>query len=111
MRVRRNSISILAGASIWAMTTGALYAQTDAVPQDEADKGAEIVVIGSQIRGANTTGALPVTVVGEPQNQAVAAVSRAALFPSLPPLGSVTFTEQALARSHANTARAAASTQ
>src|SRR3546814_7172480 len=80
MRVRRNSISILAGASIWAMTTGALYAQTDAVPQDEADKGDAIVVIGSQIRGANTTSALPVNVVGEQQIEAVGGVPGHDLF-------------------------------
>src|SRR3546814_8684792 len=110
MRVRRNSISILAGASIWAMTTGALYAQTDAVPQDEADKGAEIVVIGSQIRGANTTDALPVNVVGEQQIEAVAAVSGADLFRSIPQLGGVTFNEPALGGGNAHAARGDVST-
>src|SRR3546814_1400193 len=93
---------VRAGASLWAMTTGSLYAQTDAVPLDEADKGAEIVVIGSQIRGANTTGALPVNVVGEQQIEAVAAVSGADLFRSIPQLGGVTFNEQVLGGGNAN---------
>ncbi|AEG51551.1 TonB-dependent receptor [Sphingobium chlorophenolicum L-1] len=92
------------------MTTGALHAQTDAAPQDEADKGAEIVVIGSQIKGAATTGALPVNIVGEQQIEAVAAVSGADLFRSIPQLGGVTFNEQVLGGGNANAARGDVST-
>jgi len=80
MRVRRERFSKLAGASLWVLSAGAVHAQTDSVPLSEIDKGAEIVVIGTQIRGANTTGALPVSVVGEQQIEAVAAVSGADLF-------------------------------
>ena len=59
-----------------------------AEPQGESR--AEIVVVGTQIRGAKTTGALPVTVVGQEQVDAVAAVSGADLFRSIPQLGGVT---------------------
>ncbi|QOT73542.1 MULTISPECIES: TonB-dependent receptor domain-containing protein [Sphingobium] len=111
MRVSRNSISTLAGASLWALTAGALHAQTaaDTAPQDSG-ADAEIVVIGTQIRGANTTGALPVSVVGEQQIEAVAAVSGADLFRSIPQLGGVTFNEQVLGGGNANAARGDVST-
>jgi len=110
MRVRRERFSKLAGASLWVLSAGAVHAQTDSVPLSEIDKGAEIVVIGTQIRGANTTGALPVSVVGEQQIEAVAAVSGADLFRSIPQLGGVTFNEQVLGGGNANAARGDVST-
>lgn len=89
-------------------------AQTEATPADEssgdADTGGDIVVLGSQIRGARVTGALPVNVVGAEQIQAVAAVSGADLFRSVPQLGGVTFNEQVLGGGSANAARGDVST-
>ena len=76
----------------------------------EADLQSEILVIGSQIRGARITGALPVNVVGAEQIEGVAAVSGADLFRSIPQLGGVTFNEQVLGGGNANAARGDVST-
>jgi iron complex outermembrane receptor protein len=75
-----------------------------------ADPQSEIVVIGSQIKGAKVTGALPVNVVGTEQIEAVAAVSGADLFRSIPQLGGVTFNEQVLGGGSPNAARGDVST-
>ncbi|MDH2129753.1 TonB-dependent receptor [Sphingobium yanoikuyae] len=83
---------------------------TEAAPQAGEPAAAEIVVIGSQIKGANTTGALPVSLVGEEQIEAVAAVSGADLYRSIPQLGGVTFNEQVLGGGNANAARGDVST-
>lgn len=98
----------LTSASLWALTAGMAQAQssTEAAPQADEPPAAEIVVIGSQIKGANTAGALPVSLVGEEQIEAVAAVSGADLYRSIPQLGGVTFNEQVLGGGNAN-ARAA----
>lgn len=53
----------------------------------------EIVVVGTQIRGAEPTGALPVTVVGEDRIDAVGSVSGDDLFRSIPQAGDVQFQE------------------
>jgi outer membrane receptor protein involved in Fe transport len=117
----------LLGASIVALSTGVAYAEqasslavTAAVAQAAdgtvpdgpvtENRGEDIVVIGSQIRGAKTTGALPVNLVGEEQIQAVAAVSGADLFRSIPQLGGVTFNEQVLGGGSGNAARGDVST-
>lgn len=114
-------------ASIVALSTGVAYAEqasslavtaaaaqaTDGGAPDgpvTENRGDDIVVIGSQIRGAKTTGALPVNLVGEEQIQAVAAVSGADLFRSIPQLGGVTFNEQVLGGGNANAARGDVST-
>ncbi|MGA1806784.1 MULTISPECIES: TonB-dependent receptor domain-containing protein [Sphingobium] len=83
---------------------------TEAAPQAGEPPAAEIVVIGSQIKGANTAGALPVSLVGEEQIEAVAAVSGADLYRSIPQLGGVTFNEQVLGGGNANAARGDVST-
>ncbi|OAH43009.1 TonB-dependent receptor [Sphingobium yanoikuyae] len=94
------------------MTAGMAQAQssTEAAPQAGEPAAAEIVVIGSQIKGANTAGALPVSLVGEEQIEAVAAVSGADLYRSIPQLGGVTFNEQVLGGGNANAARGDVST-
>ncbi len=102
----------LTSASLWALTAGMAQAQssTEAAPQADEPPAAEIVVIGSQIKGANTAGALPVSLVGEEQIEAVAAVSGADLYRSIPQLGGVTFNEQVLGGGNANAARGDVST-
>ena len=112
VKVTAKKLRILAGVSLSAFIIGSAAAQTasEAAPQGEEPPAAEIVVIGSQIRGANTSGALPVSVVGEQQIEAVAAVSGADLFRSIPQLGGVTFNEQVLGGGNANAARGDVST-
>lgn len=60
---------------------------------DEAQIVEAVVVVGSQIEGARTTGALPVTVVGEKEIIATGAVSGDELFRSIPQAGDVQFQE------------------
>ncbi len=51
----------------------------------------DIVIVGSQIRGASTSGALPVSVVSQDEIAATGAVSANELFRTIPQAGSVTF--------------------
>jgi len=60
---------------------------------DEAQIVEAIVVVGSQIEGARTTEALPVTVVGEKEIIATGAVSGDELFRAIPQAGDVQFQE------------------
>ncbi len=63
-------------------------------PAQGGETGAEeIVVVGTQIRGAEPTGALPVTVIGEDRIAATGSVSGDDLFRSIPQAGDVQFQE------------------
>ncbi len=63
-----------------------------APPRDDAPADADVVVIvGSQIVGAQPTEALPVLVVGEKELDAIAASSGDDLFRAIPQLGDVSF--------------------
>ena len=82
---------------VLVLATGAAMAQ-DATPaaaapdsDPEATQVEEIVVVGSQIRGARTTGALPVAVLGQEEIAATGAVSGDDLFRSIPQMGDVLF--------------------
>ncbi len=82
-------------------------AETAAVEQAVDGDGpapAEIVVVGSQIRGSKVTAALPVTVVDEAQIGATGATSGDELFRSIPQLGDVSFNSSYLPNS-SNSAR------
>ncbi len=105
-----NRLTWRTGAGMFAIATAGLaQAQDAAVSQaaeavpglqasTEADESSaaptqDIVVVGSQIRGASTTAALPVTVVDANQIDATGAVSGDELFRSIPQAGDVTFNE------------------
>ncbi len=90
-------------------STDQAVAEQEAAEQETGAKD-DIVVVGSQIKGARMTGALPVNIVGAEQIQGVAAVSGADLFRSIPQLGGVTFNEQVLGGGNANAARGDVST-
>ncbi|WP_122467369.1 TonB-dependent receptor plug domain-containing protein [Brevundimonas lutea] len=60
-------------------------------PEDEATELEEIVVVGTQIRGASTTDALPVVVFDQEQILATGATSGDDLFRSIPQMGDVLF--------------------
>ncbi len=79
---------MLATTALFSLSTAA--AAQDA-PQEEATQIDEIVVVGSQIRGAKVTAALPVTVIGEEEIMAAAPTSGDDLFRSIPQMGDVTF--------------------
>src|SRR5215217_5406511 len=82
----------------YALLAGASLAATGAWAQ-EADQGAEsteveaITVVGSQIKGARVTGALPVTVLDLADIEATGATSGDELFRSIPQAGDVSFNE------------------
>ncbi|MFJ6024616.1 TonB-dependent receptor plug domain-containing protein [Brevundimonas sp. NPDC092305] len=83
------SLALLASAATaWAQT--ATPAPSDA--QDpEAVAVDDVIVVGSQIRGASTTAALPVVVVDQDQIDAVGASSGDDLLRSIPQMGDVLF--------------------
>ena len=93
---RRNIRALaLATTAMFGLTTSALaQSVTDSASQEAEEQAAqldEIVVVGSQIRGAKVTAALPVTVVSEAEIIAAAPTSGDDLFRAIPQMGDVTF--------------------
>ena len=91
-------LALMGTTALVAMTLtvgGAMAQQAAPAPQGgeepEATQVEEIVVVGSQIRGARTTGALPVAVLGQEEIAATGAVSGDDLFRSIPQMGDVLF--------------------
>ena len=85
------------GQTITLRPVAASRPQPQAASGGQADEEAAVVetvvVVGSQIQGARTTGALPVTVVDENDIIATGAVSGDELFRSIPQAGDVQFQE------------------
>ena len=65
---------------------------SDTAPQSD-QPAPDIVVVGTQIKGASASAALPVTVIDQAQIDATGAVSGDDLFRSIPQAGDVTFNE------------------
>lgn len=93
---------LMGGISLLATASAALAQDAPAPGQpqtaadiaaQEAEQGEEVVVIGSQIKGADVAGALPVTVLNEDDIAAAAATSGDELFRSIPQAGDVAFNE------------------
>lgn len=86
---------LLASSTLCLAMAGTAFAQetTDGSEETQAPDSAasDIVVTGSRIAGSKITEALPVTVVGEEQIAATAAVSGDELFRSIPQMGDVSF--------------------
>ena len=80
--------SLIQGAAFAALLATAAHAQ-QAPAGEEAVNVEEIVVVGSQIKGAKTTASLPVTVLDNAQIAATGAVSGDDLFRSIPAMGDV----------------------
>lgn len=87
---------LLATTMLCALGAGAASAQETMLE--------ELVVVGSQIQGADITEAVPVTVVGQEEIQAVAAASGDELFRAIPQMGDVSFNSAYLPNS-SNSAR------
>ena len=77
---------LLSSALICMGTTA--YAQTALTPEDD-----EIIVVGTQIKGSDIAGILPVTSLVEADIELTGAVSGDELLAAIPQLGDVTFTE------------------
>ncbi|HEV2599630.1 TonB-dependent receptor domain-containing protein [Sphingopyxis sp.] len=82
--------SLMGGISLLASASAAMAQDA---PQAEGQADDEIVVIGSQIRGADVAGSLPVTVLGEQDIDAIAATNGDELFRAIPQAGDVAFNE------------------
>ena len=98
---RQSKLALLAttATAVLALTTGPAMAQTvdqvdptqPAPTEGEAAQVEDVVVVGSQIRGARTTGALPVTVIDQEEIAAIGATSGDDLLRSIPQMGDVLF--------------------
>jgi outer membrane receptor protein involved in Fe transport len=80
-------------SGIVTLFSGAALGQSAAPAADSEEKLEEIVIVGSQIKGAKITDILPVTVVEKEDIVATAAVSGDELFRSIPQAGDVQFQE------------------
>ncbi|MEZ0244981.1 MAG: TonB-dependent receptor [Sphingomonas sp.] len=87
--------ALATGAAIIALVAAQQAHAQDTAPvtQDGAEPAPDIVVVGTQIKGARPTGALPVTVIDSNQIEATGAESGSDLFRSIPQQGDVTFNE------------------
>lgn len=90
----------LAGEAL-AQTPVPAVQTPDVVADNQSDAGSDdvIVIVGSQIVGAQPNEALPVTVIGEKELDAIAASSGDDLFRSIPQLGDVAFGSASVANS------------
>lgn len=89
--VGRLAVRALLLASTTMALAGVAKAQTAPPPDDTPSDSDVVIVVGSQIVGAQPTEALPVVVVGEKELDAIAASSGDDLFRSIPQLGDVSF--------------------
>ncbi|RZJ01360.1 MAG: TonB-dependent receptor [Brevundimonas sp.] len=93
---RTSLLGSAAALALLASAAGA-WAQTAPTPPtadqdpDEAASVDDVIVVGSQIRGASTTAALPVVVVDQEQIDAIGATSGDDLLRSIPQMGDVLF--------------------
>ncbi|MEE4383874.1 MAG: TonB-dependent receptor [Pseudomonadales bacterium] len=108
-------VSLLSGrvASLVAASGSLLLVGASPAAHSEAAEGEvieELVVVGSQIRGARITGALPVSVIGTEEIMATGAVSADELFRAIPEAGDITFTGNFLSGTNSNAVRGDIST-
>lgn len=90
--------ALLGGAGILSLLGSAGIASAQSMPQtppvdptEEVASVDDIIVVGSQIRGASTTAALPVVVFDQEQIDAIGASSGDELMRSIPQMGDVLF--------------------
>jgi iron complex outermembrane receptor protein len=85
-------LTLLASApGAWAQTAPAPALMPTTEEQEAASNLDDVVVVGSQIRGAAVNAALPVTVMNEEQILATGAVNGDDLLRSIPQMGDVLF--------------------
>ena len=89
--VGRSAVRALLLASTTMALAVVARAQAAPPPDDVSLNPDVVIVVGSQIVGAQPTDTLPVVVVGEKELDAIAASSGDDLFRSIPQLGDVSF--------------------
>ena len=97
IRIKSAMLATTASAALLGVA-GAAMAQSQTPPVDPAGQSQEgeavvdeIIVVGSQIRGASTTAALPVVVLGQDEIDATGVSSGDDLMRSIPQMGDVLF--------------------
>ena len=97
IRIKSAMLATTASAALLGVA-GAAMAQSQTPPVDPAGQSQEgeavvdeIIVVGSQIRGASTTAALPVVVLGQDEIEATGVSSGDDLMRSIPQMGDVLF--------------------
>ena len=103
-------VLLLATAAAASLLHTSAWAADETANADAETEVETVVVVGSQIRGAKETGALPVTVVGVEDIKATGAVTAEDLFRALPAAGDVSFNTTFLGGGSANAARGDVST-
>jgi len=99
-RIRSSSIRVLLLASTALAFAGTAFAQEAATTEEPPEEGRDVVVVvGSQIVGAQPTETLPVSVIGQKELDAIGATSGDELFRSIPQLGDVGFGSASVANS------------
>ena len=94
MNTKIRIAGLLGSISLLATATAAIAQDTPQTVADvQEDTTEEVVVIGSQIKGADVAGALPTVVLNEDDIAAAAATSGDDLFRSIPQAGDVAFNE------------------
>jgi iron complex outermembrane receptor protein len=83
--------TLLLASTALAVGAGSAIAQQTPPGAAEPASGDVVVVVGSQIAGAKPTEALPVTVIGQDEIDAISVTSGDDLFRSIPQLGDVAF--------------------
>jgi len=114
-KIHRSLLATTAVATLAPLSAFAQQAVIETTPvsgpqQAPPETAERIVVVGSQIAGAETTGAVPVTVVSVDEIEATAAVSAEELFRTLPQAGDITFNGTYLGGANSNAARGDVST-
>lgn len=98
--IQPSSIRALLLASTAMVFAGSAFAQESSPAGAPPEEGRDVVVVvGSQIVGAQPTEALPVTVIGQAEMDAIGATSGDDLFRSIPQLGDVAFGSASVANS------------
>ncbi len=94
MKTKIRIAGLLGSISLLATATAAIAQDAPQTAADvQEDTTEEVVVIGSQIKGADVAGALPTVVLSEDDIAAAAATSGDDLFRSIPQAGDVAFNE------------------
>ncbi|WP_417319932.1 TonB-dependent receptor plug domain-containing protein [Emcibacter sp.] len=88
---KKSALKAVLLSGVCGLAAHAAMAQEAAPGDVDESDFEEIVVVGSQIKGATVTGDLPVTVMGQDDLDAIAATSGIELFDALPSNGVVSF--------------------
>ncbi|KCZ51953.1 hypothetical protein HY29_05290 [Hyphomonas beringensis] len=91
--IKNSKKTLMATVSAMVFGVAGANAQDATAAADDTRREEVVVVVGSRISGADVAGALPVTVVGADEIEAIGAVSGEDLFLAIPQFGDVSFNQ------------------